>query len=180
MSNGFRIVEQYGIHFVTFTVVGWVDVFTRKACKDIIIESLQYCQENKGLVLHAYVIMPSHLHLIIKSKESGPGLSAIIRDFKKFTSQRLLKFLLNSKYESRRKWLKPIFKNYANKNGNNTYYQLWQQYNKPKHLVHQRFSMQKLHYIHKNPVKDGIVLRAEDYLYSSARDYAGVASEPAT
>ena len=34
--RGYRIVDPYGCYFVTFTVVGWVDVFSRKQCKQII------------------------------------------------------------------------------------------------------------------------------------------------
>lgn len=53
MSNyGYAIRDQEGIHFITFAVVQWVDVFTRKEYSDIIIESLRYCQENKGLKIH--------------------------------------------------------------------------------------------------------------------------------
>ena len=59
---GYNIVNQYGLYFVTFTIVGWVDVFSRKACKTIMVEALQYCVAHKGLGLHAYVIMESHVH----------------------------------------------------------------------------------------------------------------------
>jgi REP element-mobilizing transposase RayT len=84
--KGYVITDQYATYFVTFTTVGWVDVFTRKELKEIIIESLKYCQKEKGLIIHAYVIMSNHLHLILRAKEGSAGLSAIIRDFKKYTS----------------------------------------------------------------------------------------------
>ena len=56
------------MHFLTFATVGWIDIFTRKIYKDILIESLQYCQREKGLELYSYVIMTNHVHLIARAK----------------------------------------------------------------------------------------------------------------
>jgi len=79
--DGYIITGQYAIYFLTFTIVGWVDIFTRKECKDIIVDSLKYCNKNKGLSIHAYVIMSNHIHLIVSAREDSGGLSGIIRDF---------------------------------------------------------------------------------------------------
>ncbi len=54
--NGHKIINQNALHYITFTVVGWVDVFSKDEYRKIIIESLRYCQKEKGLVLNAYVI----------------------------------------------------------------------------------------------------------------------------
>jgi len=83
--GGHKITNQNSLHFITTTIVGWMDVFTRKVYKDIIISSLEYCVKNKGLSVHSYVIMSNHLHLIVSAKE-GYQLSDIIRDFKRHTS----------------------------------------------------------------------------------------------
>ena len=79
--------------------------------------------------------------------------------------------MLNDDRESRSDWLKVVFKYHADKNGNNKLYQVWQQNNQPKALVHPKFIRQKLDYIHMNPVKSGVVLEPEAYRYSSARQY---------
>jgi len=171
--KGYIISDQYATHFVTFTVVGWIDLFTRKRCKDIVIDSLKYCIANKGLELNAFVIMPSHIHLIVRAKESSKGLSGIIRDMKKHTSKQLLKWVLESGKESRKEWMDIVFKYHAKYNKNNNDYQIWQQNNQPKILIHPKFSNQKINYIHHNPVEAGIVLEAEHYSYSSARNYLG-------
>lgn len=89
--HGHKIKNQDALHFITITVVGWVDIFTRMQYKDIIIESLKFCVQNKGLKLYAYVIMTNHLHLIVSA---DAGISDIIRDFKKFTSKEILKLLI--------------------------------------------------------------------------------------
>lgn len=174
MSEKYKMSNPDGIYFITFATVEWVDVFTRKSYKDVLIESLKYCQQEKGLVIYSWVIMSNHLHMIVSS--NAGNLSGIIRDFKKYTSNYLTNILLKSKVESRRVWMLEIFKSAGESNSHNKNYQFWQQENHPKELLRYEhsFSEQKLDYIHKNPIVEGIVERAEDYLYSSARDYCGI------
>ncbi len=76
-------------YFITFTIVGWIDVFTRRDYCDIVIKNLKYCQEHKGMELYAYVIMPSHIHLIARNKDGK--LNEIIRDFKSVTAKEIIK-----------------------------------------------------------------------------------------
>ncbi|PSR09221.1 MAG: transposase [Bacteroidetes bacterium] len=169
--SGYNIINQYGLYFVTFTIVGWVDVFTRKACKTIMVEALQYCVEHKGLCLHAYVIMESHVHLVLSAAANSAGLSAIIRDLKKHTSNEIVKWVRDSGRESRKKWMLMVFKYYAKFNTRNSVYQVWKQDNQPKELLHPEFTLQKIRYIHDNPVVAKIVDQPADYLHSSARNY---------
>ncbi|RLD87139.1 MAG: transposase, partial [Bacteroidetes bacterium] len=65
MSEAWKIRDQHALYFLTMRVVFWLDVFTRQAYRDIIIESLQYCREKKHLEVFAYVVMSNHLHLIV-------------------------------------------------------------------------------------------------------------------
>jgi len=83
-------IYQDHIYFLTLTVVDWIDIFTRPIYRHIIVDSLKYCQKEKGLVIYAWVLMSNHLHLIASNKE-GFSLSDILRDFKKFTSKQLIK-----------------------------------------------------------------------------------------
>ena len=91
MSERYKVCDSTKPHFITITVIDWVDVFTRPYYKDIILESLRYCNEQKGLSIHAYCIMTSHVHLIVSS-ETGK-LNDIIRDFKKYTSKELVRVI---------------------------------------------------------------------------------------
>jgi len=70
MSTGYKIAEKDGLYYLTFQIVGWVDIFTRQVYRDIAIESLKYCQQNKGLCIFAYVIMSNHIHLLAPAKRS--------------------------------------------------------------------------------------------------------------
>ena len=102
-ADNYFITDQNAVYFLTFTVTDWVDVFTRKEYKVEIVDSLNYCIKNKGLVLYAWCLMTNHLHLVCQANE-GFKLSEIIRDIKKFTSKSILK-LIQEIPESRRDWL---------------------------------------------------------------------------
>ena len=68
MGRKYAIRDQEALHFVTFTVVNWIDLFVRDAYKEIIVDSLKYCQHEKGLSIHAYCIMTSHVHAILSAR----------------------------------------------------------------------------------------------------------------
>jgi len=167
--DGFKIRDQQAIHFITFATVQWIDVFTRSDYVNIVIDSLAYCQKEKGLLVHAYCIMTNHLHLIISSPSHN--LSDIIRDFKKFTSAKILKAIEENKKESRRNWMLWIFKKAGENNERNNNYQFWQQDNHPIECSTADILKTRMNYLHENPVRAGLVWRAEDYRYSSAVDY---------
>lgn len=168
-DGGYKIRNQQAVHFITFAVVEWIDVFTRKDYRDIVLDSIRFCQKEKGLILHSWCIMSNHLHLIISAKEGN--LSDVLRDFKKFTSKQLLKAIEDNKQESRREWMLDIFSKEGQKNSRNSNYQFWRQDNQPMELYSPAFIFQKTNYIHNNAVEAGIVEKPEDYLYSSAKDY---------
>ena len=172
-EEGFRIRQQFAPHFVTFTVVGWVDLFSRKACRDILINNLKYCIEHKGLLLYAYVIMTNHVHAIMAAEQDTQGLSFLIRDFKSYSSKQLSTWILSDSKESRKAWMTDIFRHFGFTSGNVDLFQIWTHDNRPMEIFQMDFFNQKLNYIHQNPVKAGFVRRPEDFLYSSASNYAG-------
>ncbi len=170
MSSRYKVRDQEGLFFVTFTIIGWVDLFTRQTYRDCVIDALQYCIRHKGLQVHAYVIMSSHIHAII-SAEAGHELSSIIRDFKKYTSKSFIR-LIKEIPESRREWLLNKFRYEAQKTRRGKDYIVWREGYHAKQIETNEFLDQKLTYIHQNPVEADIVSRPEDYIYSSARNYS--------
>jgi len=171
MSNGYKISEQDELHFVTFQVVRWIDIFTRKVYRDIVIDSLRYCQQNKGLEVYAFVVMSNHIHAILRS--STGRLSDTIREFKSFTAKQMLD-AIHQESERRSEWMLSEFEFAAKKHKRNEKYQLWTHENHPIILYGNAIIQQRINYIHDNPVRSGIVANQEDYLYSSARAYAGM------
>jgi len=167
-KEGYIIRDQSKAHFITATVVDWVDVFSRKAYRDCIIESLEFCIKNKGMILYGYVIMSNHIHLIIQSDNSK--LSDLIRDFKKFTAKTIL-HKIETESESRADWMLKRFEFACKSHSRNEKYQFWQYGNHPEEIFLEKFFWSKLDYIHLNPVRAGIVDKASHYLYSSASNY---------
>ena len=168
MDQGYIIRDQTLPHFITATVVDWVDVFSRKVYRDEIIASLAYCIANKGMVLYGYVIMSNHIHMIVQSNNGK--LSDLIRDFKKHTSKVILS-KIQTEPESRREWMLERFKLATETHSRNKYYQFWQYGNHPEEIYTNKFMWSKLDYIHFNPVRAALVEKASHYIYSSASNY---------
>lgn len=168
MTRKYKFHNPDGVYFISITVKDWVDIFTRNEYKNILVENLEYCQENKGLEIFAWprgLGVTNHAHLIVRAKE-GFRLSDILRDYKKFTSKALVKAIKENTQESRKEWL---FEKFQTPDG----IRFWEPENHPVELWSNAVINQKLEYIHQNPVEQGLVFRAEDYVYSSAADYAG-------
>lgn len=172
MSRKYKFRDQEKIYFTSFAVVYWIDVFIRTEYKEIIIESLKFCQKEKGLEIYAWCIMSSHVHLILGTKKDK--LEHIMRDLKSHTSRTIKKTIKENIKESRKEWMLWMMERAGSKNGNNKNFQFWQQHNQPMVLDDKLSFKNTLNYIHKNPVEAGFVEKEEDYLYSSARDYSGI------
>ena len=164
-TSSYRIKDETAIYFLSISTVEWIDVFTRKSYKDIIVDSLSYCQDFKGLLLYAWVIMSNHIHLVVQAKD-GYLLSAIIRDFKKFTSKQIIK-VIQEEEESRKDWLLFMMRKAGRQNSKKQRYQLWRNDNHPIELYTNVVIDQKIDDIHQNPVVENIVLNEEEYVYSS-------------
>jgi putative transposase len=172
-GDRYTITDQNAAYFLTFTVVDWVDVFIRPVYKQIIVDSLNYCIEKKGLTIFAWCLMTNHLHIIAEAKEPFK-LSHVIRDFKKFTARNILK-AIEEEHESRKDWMLYRFEFAGKFMKRIEKYHFWHDSNHAVYLDSHRADMmlQRINYTHENPVRAGIVEDSEEYLYSSARDYCG-------
>ncbi|MDZ4846898.1 MAG: transposase [Chitinophagales bacterium] len=154
MSSAYKFSNPDGVYFLSTATVQWVDVFIRPVYADRIIESLSHCRLQKRLVIHAWCLMSSHLHFII-SRKGKLRMEEIICDFKKFTSDTLLKAIQDEPTESRKKWMLWIFKQAGKENPNNHNFQFWQQDNHPEELITNDFIDQKLNTCIKTPYYQG-------------------------
>ena len=162
---GFKYaIRSDKLHFMTHTIVDWVDVFTRRELADVVVNSLNYCIENKGLEVYVWCLMSSHLHMIAATARAKDDLSGVMRDFKKFTSKEIIE-RISEINESRKDWLQKHFQTGSKS------FQVWQEGMHPIELFTKRFTDQKMDYIHNNRVAAGIVREPQDYLLSSAGDY---------
>lgn len=106
--GGYKIRNQDAIHFLMLTVVEWVDVFTRKTYRDTLLDSIRFCQDKEGLLLHCWCLMSNHIHLIASARNQD--LSDVLRDLKKFTSKSLITAIAENPQESRKSWMLEIFR----------------------------------------------------------------------
>ena len=104
MARKYAIRDQEQFYFVTFTVIHWIDLFIRDEYRQIFVDSVTYCPRNKGLLVGAWCIMSSHVHMIIGT-DGQNKLEDIIRDLKSFTSRSIRKEIESLPVESRKEWM---------------------------------------------------------------------------
>jgi len=155
-------------YFCTCTIMGWQPVFVDVPYRKIIMDSLCYCRQHKGIEINAYVIMLTHVHLILRPLP-GVDLAGVMRDTKRYTAKRIFEQL----EEDRRGWLVRYFRRAPQLTKQKSAYKVWQDEYHPEQVETERFFMQKLNYLHENPVRKGHVAHPHEWLYSSARYYAG-------
>jgi REP element-mobilizing transposase RayT len=130
---------------------------------DIILDSWRYLQEHRGFRLYGYVILENHLHLIA----SSPDLSREMKDFKSFTARRIIDLLVTRAAVTLPRQLEW----YKGRHKTRSRYQLWQEGSHPQHVCSDEMMVQKLDYMHNNPVERGYVDDPTHWRYSSARNY---------
>jgi len=162
----YKIYEPTHPHFITCTILHWIPIFTRQETTTIIFESLQYLQKLDNLKIYSYVILENHLHLIASSDD----ISMSMRKFKSFTAKEILKYLQNQNVKT----ILDQLAFYKKAHKKNAQYQLWKEGIQPKLIRDEKMMLQKIEYIHNNPVKRGYVDEAKHWRYSSARDYHGM------
>jgi putative transposase len=143
-----------GMYYLTFTVKRWYYLFDRHDRWDILLDSLRYCQKEKGLNIYNWVFMLNHIHLIAKSHD----MIGFVRDFKTFTSKELKKNIIATE---------PNILKLFEENGR---YQFWQKTNMPELIVNEEFYITKANYVEQNPVRKGYVREPEHWVYSSANE----------
>ncbi|MCB0580192.1 MAG: transposase [Phaeodactylibacter sp.] len=164
-----RTTEKGELYFVTLTVVDWIDVFTRREYFELIIENIQHCQKHRALELYAYVIMTNHIHMVATCPKEP--LNRVLGNFKTYTSKKLVELIRNNPRESRKHWMLPIFEQRGSEVTKTQQHQFWQPGNHPVHLFTEKVTIQKINYIHDNPVRAGFVNAPEEYYYSSAHPF---------
>ena len=121
MSRNYKFHNKSGLYFVSFATVHWLDVFTRQVYFDVLVESISYCRLKKGMELFSYCFMPSHVHLVFRSKNDEPD--ALLRDFKSYTAKKRIEAIEANPQESRKDYLLWFFEQAAKKKSNSSKYQ---------------------------------------------------------
>ncbi len=164
--SGYKVYDPSYPHFITSSVVKGYPIFSNPKAAQIVLNALTFLQFQRNTNLYAYVIMENHIHIIAQSDE----LTKKIQAFKSWTTRNIIEvFKKNGNYYQLYK-LKKARQRYHT----GSIHQLWQQGFHPKQIIGDKMMIQKIEYIHNNPVKRGFVDHVEDWRYSSARNYAGM------
>ena len=162
MRSRYRILERAHSHFITATTVAWLPIFTTAARCDILVSAFEHCRQHKGLKVHAWVILDTHFHAIV----AAPGLSRVLADLKRHTARRIVEHL----QEKHCDWLLRELRYQRAPTKTESVHQVWQEGSHPEAVVTDAIMLQKLEYLHNNPVKRGLVASPEHWRYSSAHE----------
>lgn len=160
--DSYKFIDGVYVYFVTFTIVEWLPVFIYPEPIEIINNSLRFCYENKQLHIHAYVIMPNHIHLIVSDADyDNERLGKTLTDFRKFTGNALADYIDGNLSETLAQTIRV-------KQPNDRIRHVWQPGWHAEGLATEQFLIQKVNYIHENPVRKGFVRMPEHWRHSSA------------
>jgi len=162
----YKIYESTHPHFLTLTVLHWIPIFTNKESVEILLDSFRFLQKENNLKIYSYVILENHLHLIASSDD----IAYSMRRFKSYTAKHILKLLQQKNVTT----ILDQLAFYKKAHKKTAQYQLWQEGLQPKLIQDEAMMIQKIEYIHQNPVKRGYIDEPNHWRYSSARDYDGI------
>ncbi|MBN1558606.1 transposase [candidate division KSB1 bacterium] len=162
----YKFAENHYPHFLTCTTVYWLPLFASPHIVNIIAASLTFLRINRDVKIFAYVIMENHLHMIA----AGEKLSQKVGHFKSYTARQIVDYLEEQRAVDYLRLLKIGKKEYKTDQD----YQVWQEGSHPQVLTDEMMMAQKIDYIHQNPLCRGYVEDPVHWLYSSARNYAGM------
>jgi REP element-mobilizing transposase RayT len=174
LSNEKPIFPVDACYVLTLNTVDKIDVFVRPAYKQVVADALNYFIDAQGLTVYSWCLMSSHLHLVVRTKD-GTAPAYFERDFKKLTTPQILK-TLEMEMDFRREWMMRHFEEYGKPLRRIEKFHLWQNCSSPLRIDGQqpRALLDRILHIHENPVREKIVELPESYIFSSARDYAGI------
>ena len=162
-KSRYRIYETEYPYFITSSVVEGYPIFSFPEAAEIILDALTFLQDERDTSLYAYVIMENHIHMIVQSDE----LKSHMKAFKSWTARAIIDtFQETGRYLQLRKLQKT-----KNPTHYDSVHQLWKEGFYPKQILGDKMMIQKIEYIHNNPVNRGYIDKPEDWKYSSARNY---------
>ena len=161
----YKVLPGANSYFATCAVVDWLPLFKQPELAQIVRNSMTFLYEEARLVLHAYVLMEDHLHLV----GSSADFSKDMKNFKSFTARSIVDFLGQTGADTYLKQLRLLKKSHKK----DQTYQVWQEGFHPQAILNEHILREKIEYVHYNPVRRGYVEYPEQWRYSSAAQYAG-------
>ncbi len=164
----YRVYNSDYPYFITSSIVEGYPIFSNPLAAQVVLDALEFIQNERRTTVYAYVIMENHIHMIVQNDK----LPHQIQAFKSWTARAIVDQFSDNGHTFQ------LYKLRKSKNLSHTdsVHQLWQEGYYPKQIFSDEVMIQKIEYIHNNPVKRGFVDRPEDWRYSSMRNYLGMKS----
>lgn len=159
----FRVSRTTPFYYQTSVAKDRLPVFRSDAIKEIAARSYDEARRSGGILILAYVIMPDHTHTVTYSERDD---SDVLRFMNGISARRIIDHLKDNGHHT------SLLKLREETKKNNYKYSLWEHHPDSFELIGEDTFLQKVNYIHQNPVRAGLVERAEDYLFSSIRIWA--------
>ncbi len=152
------------LYFITATVVGWTQLFQQPVYAQIVLDSLAYLRTQKFTKLFAFVLLPSHLHAIVKPE--GISIDTFLQEFRSFTAHKILKQLKQDHASELLQYF------HEQRRDRSRVHSIWQDI-QAKNILSNETLAQEMEYIHQNPDNKEwhLVENRADYIYSSACFY---------
>jgi REP element-mobilizing transposase RayT len=161
----YRIHSDAAIYYLTYSAVEWLPVFVSEASCKIVTDSLNYCHREKNLRINAYVVMPTHMHLIVFDREfDSKRLASTLADYRKYTGRQLSDYCI----QHGPKCFLEVLRQSAVADRERRF---WQPSRHPESIEQERFWQQKFDYLHDNPCRKGLVRSPDHWRFSSAAWY---------
>ena len=162
MAHRYLISQDSPALYITLVTNDRLPVFRKDSMKEVLCRAMD--EARKRFLLFAYVIMLDHIHLLT----SRPATTSdVLRVLKGLTARRVIDYLKENKHS------RSLAKLQHQERDRNYRYSLWQTEKNVLPIFSENMFMEKLNYIHQNPVRAGLVERAIDYHWSSARTWQG-------
>jgi REP-associated tyrosine transposase len=159
----YKFLDNDFPYFIACTVINWIPIFSNPHIVQIVLNSFTFLQEEKRLILNAYVITENHLHCVAQSANISKEVAA----FKSFTGRSIV----DHYKQNHNQFMLFQFKQNKKRFKTDRKFQVWQEGSHPKQIQNDKMLQQKIHYIHYNPVRRGYVELPEHWRYSSAKNY---------
>jgi len=155
-----------GLYFVTLTVVGGIDVFTRHEYCDLLVENINFFIDHKRLRVYEYAILPSLLHMVADVEQGN--LPKVLRDLKSYSAKHILRAIAEHPEENRKEWLLRLFQFFANRYQRDSEHHFWQFGNQPVDMEKLLKREKKIPSSLDNLMKTKLIDNPEHYIYCSA------------
>ena len=160
MAHRFLISQDSPALYITIVTKDRLPVFRTDHMKEILCRAIDEARQSAGFLLFAYVIMWDHMHLLTNRPSTT---SNVLRVLKGITARRLIDYLKENDHSSSLAKLQP------QERDRNHRYSLWQTEKNVLPIFSEGMFMEKVNYIHRNPVRAELCERPEEYQWSSAR-----------